>query len=346
MLPAILAALGEASGSALAGARAAGTLGLNPAGQNITGQVGVAAMQGQQIATLGQSAHGLIGSIKGLLNPFDHLEKSANKLYERLNLFPSKILEVEAMITSTAHNWVAALAAPANTIKQLGDSVSGFVRLSNPALVKQFEFRIENTFSDIGRTLEPILQSLTIAAQKAGDAYARAKPAIDPAIRAVTVVIDYMADQFTPAMRTAAPAIKLASEALLTFVGALKLFGPSIEMITAAFGPILQWASILGISFDSEAKGGSAVRPARYTSTEEYQRELAKNSLEASIGVQKPKSTESWLEQIYNLLAEWFGIAQEAAGFKEGATSGAGGNPDTDTGARQGLETGMWRVIS
>lgn len=331
MLPAILAALGEAGaagGAAAAGAEGAG-----------------AAASGQAIGQMQQltgKAKGLASSFTGLLSPFGALEAAGHKLYAGVNLLPSKILEVEQMITSTAHNWVATLAAPANTIKQLGDSVSSFVRLSNPSLVKQFEFRVENTFSEIGRILEPIMQSLTSAVEKVGDAYAKLKPALDPAIQAVSILIDSLMTRLEPAARLAAPAIKYVS---LLLLGAAKAFETlSIPLVKILDATSRGLEHLLPGSFDEKAKGGVAIRPARYTSTEDYQRELAKNALEASIGG-KPKETEvSLLDKIYTLLKQWYDRLPDVPKTPGEAI---GRIPQTGLGGgAAGIGAGLWRVIS
>lgn len=317
MIPQILAALGEAalgSGARVAGKEmfwnAAGNKGAGSidsratppplpgqggsgfggslAGQIAKGNLASAAFQ----KVIGQAAD----TLHKVTHPFETLEHS-------LKQFPGHILKVKESITSTAKIWLDAMSSPIDTVKELGDAVSKFVRLSNPALVKMFEYRVENTFATIGRTLEPILQALTRSAEKVGDAFAKLRPALDPIGEALSGIIDDLSDQLVPAARELAPWIKMAADQM----GLLAL---NVKMV---LGPMMALQDILGTipkllypgGFDEAAKSGVAARePRRISSAEEFQREQAKNALQASYGGDKPKTTESLLDQIYEFLKQ------------------------------------------
>ncbi len=288
MLPAILAALGEAgaaSGAAAGGASAA---------SGISGSIG----------SLGGVASQAQGAVGKLTSGMGQMGQAVGKLQSVLNFVPNKILEVQHLITSTADLWVHALAAPATTIKQLGDSISGFVKLYNPATAKMFEFKIENTFATIGKALEPILQALTRSAEKVGDAFAKLGPALDAVIKPLSEVIDAMTGEIVPAARELAPYMKLLG-------GSMRDMASSAKLI---IGPFTSWLRLMNSipgslgslgagGFDESAVSSTAAREPKYTSAEDLQRELAKNALQASAGGGQPKKdAPSWLEQIYGFL--------------------------------------------
>lgn len=300
MLPAILAALGEAS--AAGSATAAGLEGIG-AGSSFTGHLGALSAAGSQFSDAGQKVTSGLGGIKkaltDLVNPISHFENAVGKLYHTVNFLPSKILEIEGMITSTAHNWVATLAAPITTIKQLGDAVSGFVRLSSPGTVLQFEYRVENTFATLGRILQPILEALTRAAEKTGDAFSKLAPAFSPIMSATAELTDAISDTLVPAFRELAPLIYITGVHIRGFVELLRL---AVKYGPLGLGlPLTPFRGLFG--FDEKAKSDVAVRMPQYRTTEELQREMAKNALLASAGGEpKEDKVPNLLQDILNFL--------------------------------------------
>lgn len=294
MIGPILAAL-EGIGGAAGGAAAGAELG------------GFSKLAGglTKVSTVANTASDIIGKVAGGLGKVADAAKQF--VVGGLNALPAKINEAQQLITSTADNWVKALAAPATTIKQLGDSISHYVRLYNPATAKMFEYRIENTFATIGRTLEPILAALTRSAEKVGDAFAKMRPALDPIGEEVAHLADVLSGGIIPAARELAPLMGAVAFQMRAMTGALK--GQLVVI-----NQMLQFRRMLGPlagptgGFDENGQSATAAREPRYTSAEDLQRELAKNALQASIpGAETKKDTPTWLETIYNLLKEKIG---------------------------------------
>jgi hypothetical protein len=291
VIPAVLAAVGEAAG-AVGGAEAAGSLG---------------ALGGQMQACATQ-AKGLLGQIKDLVNPFRQLESAAHKLYDGVNFLPRKILEVEAMIVSTGQNLVHALAAPIDTIRQLGDAVGAFVRFANPASVTMFQYRVENAFATIGNILQPVFDALSRAAVTVGDTFARLKPAFEPAMMATAKLIDMLVERFADFAELLAPGIQMVSSLFLALAQVLEMIERPITLVLRAFNKLrAELYDLLGIptGFNRDAKADIAVRPPRYTSAEEMQREMARNALMSSANAgDRPRDEKGFLEQILKWLQE------------------------------------------
>lgn len=312
-IPAIAAALssigGAAGGSAAAGGGIAG----------IVGEIGGLSAGAQGAVS---SIQNLTSSLGGMQNPVAKLEGGMKKLYTAVNFLPSKILQVEHMITSTAQHWVAALAAPIDTVKQLGDALSRFVQFANPGAVKMFTYHVENAFATIGNILEPIFQALMRTAQRVGDTFAKLKPAFEPAVRAVEEIIDMVTTRFVDLAETFAPAIEMIGTAFLGFVTILKTVQEPITFLIRKFNELRRMVyDFLGIptGFDEEGKADIAIRQPQYSSTEDIQKELARNSLMDSLGQGgQPKTTEGLLEIIIKKLDEltskdyWIGVIVDA----------------------------------
>lgn len=302
MLPAILAALGEA-GAAGGGAAAAGGGGI------------AAALGGSEAAaTIGQvtgSIQGLKGSLGDLLKPMGAVRFAAGKLYEGMNVLPDKIGEVQQMIVSTGQNWVKALAAPIDTVKQLGEAVGQFVRLANPASVVMFNYKIERAFATLGNILQPVFDGLSRAAETVGNVMARLKPALAPAMKAVEALIDLFAERFADLAEFVAPAIQMVSYAFLGLVKILEVVERPITLLIRGFNKLrAELYGLLGIptGFDKDAKADFAVKTPNYTSAEQLQKEMAKNALMASAGGKaesEPQKQTSLLQEIRNFLAGW-----------------------------------------
>jgi hypothetical protein len=283
VIGAILGALGEAS-AGLGGA--AGAVGATEAAQGF-GQLG---------KQLGQ-----LESVTGKLSP------SMQKLVGAFTLLPNKILEAEKALVTVTDTYVHALAAPVETIKALGDSVSRFVRLSNPASVTMFEYKVENAFASIGKILEPILVSLGHAADKANEAMNKLAPAFDPLIDATVEVVDLVGNGLIPAFRELAPTLKLSGEMTFAMVKGLEVagraMGPFTAGIHALFGLVNQ---VVGGAFDENASKSVAARQVHLSSIEAIQREGAQRSIMATLAAQEgkapPQTQESLLQQILDAL--------------------------------------------
>lgn len=295
MIPAILAALGEAgaaggaaSGSGL-GAMASGLAGSGGAGGGAVGK--------------------LTSSLGALVNPMKLVETAAGKLYKSFNALPETIIEIEGMITSTGRNWVNALAAPIDTVKQLGDAIGRFTSLSNPGGMKMLEFRINNAMATIGNILQPILDALTRSAEKMGDMFARLKPALAPAIKGIEELIDFLATRFVDTVELAAPVLKFFSEQFLTVIRVIEMVErPITKMIRGFIALRDQLQSFLGIkpAYDKNAKSDFAVHEPRYASAEDIFREQAKNALMSSMSPpgEEKKDVPSLLEMILTWLRD------------------------------------------
>lgn len=283
MIPAILAALGEAS--------AAG------------GTAGAAEGAGGAIA-------GASSSVGQLTNVFGKMDLSAKRLQSTLTAFPAKILEVEHLIVSTGQSWVRALAAPIDTVKALGGAISEFVKLANPASVYMFNYRLENASATLGRILNPVLEALTRAAERTGDAFAKIKPALDPAIDMVSDLVDMLSSELTPALRELAPLIQLQTTLWRSLGSVITATGIPIVRFMEALrrvGIVNPLAGLFPNAFDERGKSDVAIQQARFGGTEELQREMAKNALMASAttpGEVGQKDVPNLVKQIYDWLTE------------------------------------------
>lgn len=276
-------------------------------GGGAAGEVATGTMAGQAISALvqkiGEAAH-------AVMHPLQTMQRGMDSLKQTLTAIPATILKARETIAGIGRAWVEALAAPIKTVKDLGDAVNQFVRLSNPAAVKMFEYHVENTFATIGRILEPILLALTRAAKSAGDAFASMKPVLAPVVNLMAGLIDDISAKLGPTMRDLSPVINSATFQLNLFINELKILTTQFEMMAKLFkfvptGLLDQIGRMTGGKPDANATTDIAIRQPQFTNINEIQKEMAKNSLMASLGPQaKKETTESLLKQIYDWLRE------------------------------------------
>jgi hypothetical protein len=253
MIPAILAALGEMGGGAAAGGAAGG------------GAAGIGGMA----SSIQGATQKITGSLGQMTAPMHMAEQGLSKFVAGINLFPNKVREAQQMLTGTIDNYLGTLAAPIDTIKHLGDSISKFVKLANPAQVKQFDIAVGDTYATIGNTLTPSLEALTRAARTAGDTYAKLKPALEPVFAETAKLVDMISGEMTPAARELAPYIKLAAGQMTLWTTALKLQIPvwnALLKSADAFGLV---KGLTGKSFDELSKSDKEVRSVTTTTSAE-----------------------------------------------------------------------------
>lgn len=281
-IPAIMAALGGASGGGASGIAS-----------TVAGMAG-----GGGAGGIGN----LVGQIKSIGSPSNIASMAIGKFHKAMTALPDKILEAEQMIVSVGQKWVAALAAPISTVKQLGDAIAPFTRLSNPGGMKMFDFRVENAMATIGNILQPILDALTRSAEKVGDTFAKIKPALAPAMEAVSRFIDFAATRFADIVEFAVPGIQMVSELFLVLTKTFEMVQGPITAVIRGFTALRKILyDFLGIKtgFDKDAKSDLAVREPQFRSAEDIFREQAKNALMSSMSPKdKPETTESLLSQI------------------------------------------------
>lgn len=263
MIPAIMAALGGAEGTAAA--------------------IGAAA-ESDSVQKTTKAAKGLFDQLKDLASPMGLVDMGAQKLYKSFNALPNKILEVQGMITSTAKNWADAIGAPINTIKELGDITARWVKYSNPAMVEQFNYRVSNTFATIGRSVEPVLRSLTYGAEKVGDVYAKLRPAIDPAVDAISDMIDSGIALIEPAAKMAAPVLKLCADHL----SRVAVLADKVVKIQLDFWERMdRFFGMKTAGWDPGGKSDIAVQTPKYQSVRDIQRDVALAALKSGQGREK-----------------------------------------------------------
>ena len=300
MIPAIVAALGQAGGAGGAGGIASTVAGMAGGGGGLGG---------------------LIGSIKSLGSPSGIASMALGKLTKSLTAMPDKILEAQEMIVSIGQKWVAALAAPINTVKALGDAIAPFTSLSNPGAMKMLNFRVENAMATIGNMLQPVLDALTRSAEKMGDLFAKLKPALKPAMQAVSELIDLLTTRFADLAELIAPGIQMMSAMFLGLVRVIELVERPITALIRGFIALRnQLYGLLGIptGFDKNAKSDFAIKEPQYKGAEDIFREQAKNALMASMGPgEEKKTTESLLDQIYKFLKDNFSLDALKTKIKE-----------------------------
>jgi len=320
-LPAIVAALGRiapalmGSGGGAAGAahgiEGAAALykggGAAGAGGGLAGLTDMlAGNSGQALQTV-SAIQALVGSIGGMPKPAELAAAGVKKLHDTFVALPAEVLKAKEMIVSTGRAWVEALAAPAKVVRELGDSISQFTRLSNPAAVKMFEYRIENTFATIGRTLEPIMQALTRSAEKVGDAFARLRPAMEPVARGVAELIDTITDWGGVMADSLGPTLQMASLHFLAMARVIDTLQRPITELNRKFNELRRGVlELLGLptGVDEGARSDVAVREPRYGTVESIQREAARNSLMASLNPdeQQKRDVPSLLQAVVTFL--------------------------------------------
>lgn len=312
MIPAIVAALGRMAPQLLGtGGRATAMHGVEGAGALYKG--GGAGGLGADVfggsvtgSVVGQGINSIISKIgetfHDITHPLQTFQKGMDNLKQTFTAIPATILKAKETIVGIGAAWTEALAAPIKTVKELGDVVGQFTRLSNPAAMKMFEYRVENTFATIGRILEPIMQALTRAAEKVGDTFAKLRGAFAPAMRGIEELIDLVMTRFGDIAEWAAPGIQHLSTMFYSLVQVIKTIQEPITFLIRKFNELRRSVfEFLGIptGFDRDARSDIAIREPRYSNTEAIQREMAKNSLMASLGPPKErKTTESLLETV------------------------------------------------
>jgi hypothetical protein len=308
-IPAILAALGRASSAT--GTLARGGPGAPPP---LPGASGRGFFEGTQ------KLQAMSGEASKLATSIGQVTPSFKGFVGALTAFPSKILEVKNQLVTAGQTYIAALAAPITGIKELGDSLGAFTRLSNPSQFKRFTYTVENTFATLGRSFEGPMEGLIRAARTVGDVFAKLRPALAPAMQAVEMFTDAMAKNFVAGAKTWAPIIQnigyammVGAKAFELFSARLRAFHGTLARITAALGI----GNLMGKAFDEDAKSDVAVREPRYMSSQDIAREMAQNALMASAG--GPKETpamqtvtrlDTLISTITNLISDltaWFG---------------------------------------
>lgn len=270
MIPAILGALGNAS----AGLGAAGV-----------------AEGASFAASAGQAA-----------NAMERLTPSLRTFTGIITALPNQLLQAKAAITSTFGTLVQTLAAPVEAINELGNSISRFTRLSNPAQFELFTYKVENAFAAVGKILSPILDALGRAADKANEALNKAGPAFEPLVGAVVDVTDAVANGLVPAMRELAPLIRIGALHTQLYANAFKGLMAFNEFLASQIGI----GRLFG-GFDEDGKKSVAARTPRLSrSMEDIQREAARASILASQAEKKKDPQLTVLEQIRNFLTETF----------------------------------------
>lgn len=273
---------------------------------SIAGQVASGSLLSSAITSI---INKIFDSFHKLTHPLETFRGGLDKFKDTITQIPQTILKAKETIVGIGSAWTEALAAPIKVVKELGDVIGQFTQLSNPAGMKLLQFKIENTFATIGNVLQPILDALTRSAEKMGDMFAKLKPAMAPAIRAIEGLIDFFATRFADSMVLIAPLIEGVSLAFASLVQNFLLIHGPISFVIRKFTEFRKSVlEFLGLptGVNDAARSDIAVREPRYaTGTEAIQRELAKNSLMASLGApQERKDVPSLLGLILKFFEE------------------------------------------
>lgn len=247
----------------------------------------------------------------------------------KLSAVPDKIGAIERQIEHTAQSWADAMAAPAQSVKSLGDIVGAYTKLSNPAQAQLYQYRIENTFATIGRSMEGLMDSISQSAEKVGDIYAKLEPAIRPAIDGLSDSLEGAISFLGASAKTAAPYVKMLADRT-------KEWGESMR--TA--GRLAEWAAPKSSAWDEDAKSAVAARAPQYSSVRDIIRDLNKSSILAGAKEEEKKQTYLLIDalKMLNKTMEQFpGVGPVLRGGKSAGKWVAGQIVDIPPGAEDYL---------
>jgi hypothetical protein len=244
---------------------------------------------------------------------------------------------------------VGALNQFRSAVTALGEAVSGFVALANPAYVKQFQFAADDLTASIGRALIPVLQFatrmtrafadvvFTLSAPFARLASAVLKPLGDrleaianvagPFAAAVGAMIDVMAAVLKPIHTLLTALTKIAlfpAEATFSLIAKAveyltvptlvlaRILGDLADRFSAFVDRALGAARrLLGITPTSGVSVGAAVRNVQIGSVEGFQNQALKAAFSMGAGSSPAERTNTLIDELYNFLKTLPGLMWE-----------------------------------
>lgn len=217
-------------------------------------------------------------------------------------------------MTGAVKKFAQSLGAPIAAIAELGDTLGQMVGKSNPAMMEMFGIAMNDTMAALGRSMEPLVQGLTVAMEMLGDAFAGLEPSLKPVFEGISKMAKIYAELLVPVMQILSPLLDMyavyleALAAVMTEV--VKVVAKMTEKFLEFFGVVSH--------FDKSKKGkGSAVRSFGITTSgDELQRRNAVKALSGSTNKEKVEEVvveiPGWIQKIIDKLKD---ILEAISGF-------------------------------
>lgn len=207
-------------------------------GNTAAGAVGVAS----QVKGIADSIkQGLDGAIKEAILPiglmktaFSRVTEVVSTVVKPLTMFgevaSAVLVKAPQAIAGAVKDFVAAFTTPITVLRQLGDSVQGFVAALNPAPVLQWQLAMHNLTAAFGYALQPLLESFTRIAREMNSFLTPAFERLRPIIAQVG---DALASIGTDTMGALASILKSLTPAFQFLADVLDAVVPAFRVLAA-----------------------------------------------------------------------------------------------------------------
>lgn len=222
----------------------------------------------------------------------------------------------------------------------LGDFMSAMTELSklaSPGTFKRFQIVSEDAAAVIGRTFVPVVEMMTEASRAAGDALASLLPdmgEVREALSGFRASLTELWQSLRELWEVIGPMVRGA------FKESLRVVGNAIGFVVRGFALLARGLSWLmrplraltdALGFTSAGEGGrssvgAAARQGQIQGFEEYQRQLQLSAIQTAPNASPEERSASYLQQIYELLTNWFSVFERVNDVADVAVNAVGGN--------------------
>jgi phage-related protein len=181
------------------------------------------------------------------------------------------------ILTNTFKSFISVVASPIEAINSLGHAVGNLTRLANPGQFQRFTLVMNDAFAALGKSMEPLMESLITIGKMIGDTFAALQPTLTPLMAALGQLSIALAGALLPAVQLLVPYLQYLTAYWVKIS----------EIITALISPMRKFVEILldifGVTQDakrgfdpSRSAAGSAVRNFKFSSSgDDLQKENA-----------------------------------------------------------------------
>lgn len=218
-------------------------------------------------------------------------------------VFNARLHHGTGLLTGWTSAYVGHLNAVTNAIGHMAEPVKALVALANPARAQMFELAMMDAHAVVGRMLIPVMDAFTRTARRWGDTMAGFEPVMEPANKALANMVDSIGVGLRDAAIKAEPAIVLLTDAIVVMADSAGQAALYMGAVSEALLAGLKYLRPGTRHFDpNRTSMGAAVRETRFVGAKDIANEAIKNALMLGAGVDKEKTTEGLLENIWNWL--------------------------------------------
>lgn len=270
----------------------AGTVGRAAATGAASGATG--AMTGSATAS---RAIAQLGQFQGSMN---QVSVSAQRATHWVGSLASNMTGRLARALTMFIDWVAAAAAP----------IERLVRVANPGIADAFGLAMNDAFGVVGRSLIPVMESFIRLARKVGNVMAGLEPVFQPAINALSQLIDVIGEQFVQNITSRAPVFEMLATVMMRVAQAatvlVRVWGEMLNVVGKLASGFLRAYGFDGSSFNPKASAvGAAARHAEFVQPKQISDDAIRKSLTMGIGQQQSPKTLNDVDETLNEIFKW-----------------------------------------